>query len=304
MILIVGARGRLGGIVARRLLADGQAVRAMSRTPDRLAELHALGVEVVNGDLRDPTSLARACQGADSVFAAAHAFDSQGDNTPRSVDDAGNHALIDAARAAGVGHFVLTSILSARADHPVDIFRAKYAAEEYLRASGLSHTILRPSAFMELWGTIIGEPIARQGKALIFGHGVNPINWVSVNDVAHFAQLALTDPRAHGQAIEIGGPENLSLEQVVALCERTVGRTASKQHIPLPMMRMMRVLARPINPAFSRQVAAGVWMDTADMTFDPSATLKRFPITLTRFAAVIQRLYGQVASAASTMKAR
>lgn len=298
MILVVGARGRLGGIVARTMVADGQAVRAMSRTPDKLADLRALGAEVVCGDLRDPTTLAHACQGAESVFAAAHAFDSKGDNTPHAVDDAGNRALIDAARAAGVGHFVLTSILSARADHPVDMFRAKYRAEEYLRSSGLSHTILRPSAFMELWGTIIGEPIARQSKAMIFGRGVNPINWVSVNDVAHFALLALTDPTARGQAIEIGGPENLSLEQVVELCERATGRTASKQHIPLPMMRMMRVLARPFNPAFSRQVAAGVWMDTADMTFDPAATLKRFPTTLTPFADVIQRLYGRVASAA------
>ena len=298
MILIIGASGRLGGLVARQLLANGQAVRAMSRTPSSLAELRALGAETVVGDLRDHASLARACAGADMVFAAAHAFNSKGDNVPQTVDDTGNRALIDAAWAAGASHFVLTSILGARADHPVDAFRAKYAAEEHLRASGLSYSILRPTAYMELWATIIGEPIAQQGKAMIFGRGQNPINWVSARDVAHFAELALTDPQARGQVIEIGGPENLSFTQVVALCERAMGRTASKQHIPLPMMRVMRVLARPINSAFSRQVAAGILMDTADMTFDPADLLKRFPYMLTRFDDVVQRLYGRVASAA------
>ncbi|HEY7832428.1 MAG TPA: SDR family oxidoreductase [Ktedonobacterales bacterium] len=297
MILIVGASGRLGGMVARRLLAEGRPVRALSRMPAKVEELRALGAEVVTGDLRDAAALARACVGADSVFAAAHAFDSRGDNVPRTVDDTGNRALIDAARTAGVGHFLLTSIMGARADHPVDLFRAKYAAEEHLRASGLSYTILRPTAFMELWATIIGDPIARRGKALIFGRGTNPINWVAAQDVAHLAHIALDDARARGQVIAIGGPENLSLAQVVALCERAVGRAASKQHIPLPMMRVMRVLARPINPAFSRQIATGILMDTQDMTFDPAATLARFPLALTHFATVIQRQYAPAASA-------
>ncbi len=58
MILIVGASGRLGGAVARRLLAEGQPVRAMSRAPAKLEDLQALGAEVVAGDLRDPDSLA------------------------------------------------------------------------------------------------------------------------------------------------------------------------------------------------------------------------------------------------------
>src|SRR5579872_3719215 len=102
MILIVGASGRLGGTVARRLLAEGRPVRALSRAPERLADLARPGAEVVTADLRDPASRARACAGTRMVLAAAHAVVGKGDNQPRAVDDAGNRALIDAARAAGV----------------------------------------------------------------------------------------------------------------------------------------------------------------------------------------------------------
>jgi len=292
VILIVGASGRLGGVVARKLLAEGKSVRAMSRSAAKLDELRRLGADVVEGDLRDHASLARACAGVDGVLAAAHAFDSKGDNVPRAVDDIGNRALIDAARVEGVGHFVLTSIHGARANHPVDLFRAKHVAEEHLRASGLMYSILRPTAFMELWATIMGEPIMKRGKALIFGSGANPINFVSAHDVGLIAVRVLDGPRTRGEAIEIGGPENLTLVQVAELCERVLGRTASKRYIPLPMMRVMRVLARPISPAFSRRVTSAVDMDTSDMTFDSIEMLKRFPIQLTRFEEVLRRELG------------
>ena len=97
MILIVGASGRLGSIVAQNLLAQGKPVRVMTRTPLNLAHLKQQGVEVVSGDLRDPASLLRACQGVEQVLAAAHGLTGKGDNNPQTVDDTGNCQLIDAA---------------------------------------------------------------------------------------------------------------------------------------------------------------------------------------------------------------
>ncbi|MEO7000330.1 MAG: SDR family oxidoreductase [Ktedonobacterales bacterium] len=293
MILVVGARGRLGNAVARQLLAQGQAVRAMSRTPEALNDLRQLGAEVVAGDLRNPQALALACAGVDGVLAAAHAFDGHGDNVPQTVDHLGSRSLIDAACAAGVGHFVFTSIHGARHDHPIDLFRYKSLSEDYLRASGLNYTILRPTAFMELWAMIIGEPMLKQGKAMIFGRGVNPINFVAAGDVAGFATLAFETPQARNRIIEIGGPANLTFEQVVAIFERVTGRTVGKQHIPLPAMRALRLLMRPINPAFSRQISTGILMDTQDMTFDPAETLTQFPMRLTPMEEVAQRWYKQ-----------
>ena len=286
MILVVGARGRLGGLVARRLLAEGRAVRAMSRTPRALDALASAGAEVVAGDLRDMSSLMRACEGMDAVVSAAHAFDSKGDNTPRTVDGQGIGQLIEAARAAHVGHVVLLSIHGARADHPIDIYRYKYMAEQALKSSGLSYTIIRPTVFMELWLGLIAEPMLKRGQAMIFGRGVNPINFVSVTDVARFVQSGLFDPQARGLTIDVGGPENLSLSEVVTLIERVIGRQVKRQTIPLLVMRAMAVLMRPVNPAFGRQVAAGVLMDTQDMTLDPTQTLQRFPGPLRRMEEV------------------
>lgn len=292
MILIVGATSKLGRALIPLLLAEGVPVRAMTRAPEKAEDLRNAGVEIVAGDLRDPASLAKACVGAEKVLAAAHAFLGRGNNIPEKVDWAGNRHLIDAAKAAGVKHFVFTSALGAGADHPVDFFRIKYQVEEYLRHSGLSYTILRPAPFMEMWAELIGQPVVTGGKATIFGRGKTPVNFVSVEDVARFAKIALENESAKKQIISIGGPENLTVEQVVEIFERVCGRRAKKSHVPLPLMRVMRWLTRPINPALSRQVAMGIFMDTADQAFDMSDTLKRYPVELTRLEEVVRRRYG------------
>jgi NADH dehydrogenase len=292
MILIVGASGRLGSHITRSLLARGSPVRTMSRDRSKLAELVKLGAEPVIADLRDPASIARACEKVEKVIAAAHAFEAARGNNPRTVDDAGNRHLIDASRAAGVNHFVFTSVHDARPDHPVDFFRIKFRTEEYLRASGLGYTILRPTAFMEFWATLVGAPIVTSGKTTIFGRGTNPVNFVSVIDVAKCAVMALDNPASRNDVIEIGGPENLSLLQVADVFERATGKSAKKSHVPLPMMRVMKTLMKPFNETISRQIAAGVYMDTADQRLDMTDTLKRYPVSLTRLEDVVRAQYG------------
>jgi len=290
MILIVGASGRLGSIVAQRLLAQGKPVRAMTRTPLNLARLKQQGAEVVSGDLRNPATLLSACQGVEQVLMAAHALVGKGDNNPQTVDDAGNRQLIDAAKAAGVKHFIFVSVLGARPDSPLEFFRIKYRTEEYLRTSGLSFTIIRPSAFMDLWVQLIGQPILEQGKTTIFGRGNNPINFVAVEDVARFVCTVCEDPGACNRVVEVGGPENLTMNQVAEIFERTSGRQAKKRHVPLPMMRAMSILMQPVNPALSRQIRAGIYMDTANLCYDMTETARTFGIQLTPLEEVARRV--------------
>lgn len=291
MILVVGATSRVGTHVIPMLIAHGHAVRAMTRTPEKAEALQQLGAEVVQGDLRDPDSLARACAGVEKVLAAAHGFNpGQADNNPHTVDDLGNHHLIDAAKAAGVEHFVFVSILGVTPDSPMELFRIKYATEQYLKASGMSYTILRAAAFMEFWGAMVGEPILKSGKTTIFGSGNNPINFVSAADVAAFAVIALESINARNQTINVGGPENLTLNQVAELFEKVGGKPAKKTHVPLPMMRMMRVVVRPFNPMLSLQITGGILMDTKNQTCNMSATLQRYPVKLHRMEEMAQRM--------------
>jgi uncharacterized protein YbjT (DUF2867 family) len=286
MILIVGASGRLGSAVAQHLLAQGKSVRVMTRNPLGLAHLKQQGAEVMSGDLRNPASLSSACQGVEQVLATAHALVGKGDNNPSTVDGVGNRQLIDAARAAGVKHFIFVSVQGAGPDSPLEFFRIKYRTEEYLRASGLNFTILRPCAFMELWAQLVGQPILKQGKTTIFGRGNNPINFVAVEDVARFACIALDDPRANNQVLEIGGPENLTMNQVAEIFERASGQQAKKRHIPLPMMRVMSILMQPINPALSRLMRNSIYMDTANLRYDMTETARAFEVELTPFEVV------------------
>jgi NADH dehydrogenase len=282
MNLIIGATGNLGGAVARLLLNEGKSVRALTRTPEKADALKKLGAEVVTGDVRDRQSLDLACQGIEKIFATSHSFEGKGKSSPQIVDGQGNRHLIDAAKAAGVKHFVFTSALGARPDHPVDFYRIKYQTELYLKASGLSYTILRPAAFMDSWAEMIGRPIVDQKKVTIFGSGRNPVNYIAVRDVASFAKIGLENPAARNQIIEIGGPENLTTEQVIEIFERITGKKAQKSYTPIPVMKVMKILTRPFNPVLSRMITAGINFDTTDQTFDMTATLKKYPVPLMR----------------------
>lgn len=293
MILVVGATGRLGTRVIPHLLAQGERVRAMTRTPStaQAESLRNQGAEVVRGDLRDPASLARACDGVDKVLDAAHGFTpGQADNNVRTVDEAGNRNLIDAAKAAGVRHFVFVSILGAAPDSPMELFRIKYEAERYLQTSGLSYTVLRAAAYIEFWAAMVGDPILKTGKVTIFGRGENPINFVSADDVAKFCVIALEDPNARDLVISVGGPENLTFNQVAELFEKVGQRSARKTHVPLPVMRVLTPAIRPINPMLSMQVMGGILMDTENQAFDMTATLEQFPMELTRLEDVARRM--------------
>jgi len=228
MILIVGASGRLGRGVAALLLARGKSVRVTTRTLEKVDDLKRLGAEVVAADLRDPKSLRQALRGIDLVFVAAHGYPGEDDNNPHTVDEIGMRGLIAMARAAGAARFVFTSALGARADHPVDFLRIKHGIEKHLRESVLGYTILRPASFMESRIDVIARQIVDKGEFTVVGRGDNPINFVSVDDVARLTTLVLDNPTTRGEVIEIGGPENLTLLQVAGMVQDALGRARGR----------------------------------------------------------------------------
>jgi uncharacterized protein YbjT (DUF2867 family) len=293
MILIAGGTGTLGTQVTRLLTERGLEVRVLTRNPDRAEHLRGDLVEIVSGDVRDARAVERAVAGARTVVSAIHGFAGTDPAGPEAVDRQGNSSLIKAAKEEGATeHFVLVSIQAAAPDHPMELFRMKYLAEQELKASGLAWTIIRPTAYMETWAALIGEPLLKSGRTRIFGRGENPTNFVSAYDVARFVELAVVDPAIRGEVVEVGGPENLSMKQVAHIFETVCGKAGKVSHVPLPVMRLMSVLMRPINPTLAGQIHAGIVMDTHDFSFDPSETIRRYPSTpLTSLAEVVRRDY-------------
>ncbi len=146
---------------------------------------------------------------------------------------------------------------------------------------------------METWVKLVGEPLIKTGATRIFGRGTNPINFVSVFDVARFVELAVVDPALREVLVEVGGPENLSMRQFVQTIETVTGRRGTTRSVPLPLMRLMAVLMRPLNPMLARQIQAGVVMDTSDMTFEASERRRRYgAIALTSLTEAVRRDYG------------
>jgi uncharacterized protein YbjT (DUF2867 family) len=289
VILVAGGSGRLGTLIVQRLTALDLDVRVLTRDRRRTAHLDGSRVEVIEGDVRDRGSLGAAMVGVDTVVSAIHGFGDIGDVSPASVDRDGNRHLIDAAAAAHAA-VVLMSIVGASATHPIELFRMKHAAEEYLRASGAPWTIVRATAFAEFWLDLLDKTAGTSGRPVIFGRGSNPINFVSVSDVAALAERAVLDPSARGATLQIGGPQNVSFNELAADLQRASGRTAPPRHVPRPMLRLLAAVLGPVQPNRARQIRAALAMDTMDLTFAPTDLHRRFPeLPVTSLADILTR---------------
>ena len=292
MITIAGGTGNLGSALVPRLVTRGLALRVITRDPTHVPANMPPGVEVAVADVRDSAALRRAIAGSQTVVSAITGFGGRDAAGAPAIDRDGNHNLIEAAKAAGVEHFILLSIAQATADHPIELFRMKFAAEQELRQSGLAWTIIRPTAYMETWVGIVGGPLLQTGKTRIFGAGNNPINFVSAQDVAGLVELAVVEHGLRNRSIDVGGPANVTFNELAASFEATTGRTGEKSHAPVPMMRAMSVLLRPVKPILAAQMQASVVMDTRDMRFDGLAARREFPsVASTSLEAMITRDY-------------
>jgi uncharacterized protein YbjT (DUF2867 family) len=121
-----------------------------------------------------------------------------------------------------------------------------------------------------------------QRKVVLFGHGRNPRNFVAAEDVARFALLALHDPALAGEAIDIGGPDNLTPMDVVQLYEDLTGQQARITRIPLTVPRVAYPLLRPLHPGISQVLQLAILAETTDQSFDVLPLQQRFGIPLTR----------------------
>lgn len=275
MNLVVGATGMLGGEICRLLGERGTRVRALVRgtsSPDKAARLKGLGAELVRGDLKDHISVNAACRGASAVISTASStLSRQEGDSIETVDRQGQLALIDAAAAASVRHFIFISFPKVDVEFPLQ--SAKRAVEESLRRSGMTYTILQPTFFVEVWlSPALGFDLVN-GKAQVYGAGENKISWISFQDVAKFAVAALDNPQAKNAVLRLGGPDALSPLEVVRLAEQTTGKKFTVQHVPEDALRSQHGAATdPLQQSFAALMLYYARGDVIDM----KGTLRAF----------------------------
>jgi len=279
MFLVVGATGDLGSRIVHRLVRDrGGLVRCLVRAGADLSTLPAAGVELVEGDLTQPESLAAACEDVETVVASATVIGRRlaGARRPsiRDVDEIGMAALVDAAERAKVSRFVYVSFARAGRSYGTPLEIAKIGTEERLAATSMRRVVVRPDAFQEIHLGPLGRFDVAKGKVTVMGKGDNPRRWVATEDVAALVAAVSIEPDPPPE-IDFGGPEPLTRNQAIEVAERATGRPFKVQRMPLPVVKAAaRVLPRA-NDALASIFGTGLMQDLTPVTWDDSALTTR-----------------------------
>ncbi|MEP6987148.1 MAG: SDR family oxidoreductase [Chloroflexota bacterium] len=277
MILVVGATGSLGGMITQQLLKHGKSVRILVRPSSNYKSLVDMGAQPVIGDLKDRASLDKACDGITTVITTANSAQRGGEDNVETVDLNGNHSLIDAAKAAGVKHFIFTSALGSDVNSPVPFVQAKAKTEQHLRETGMNYTILAPNIFMGAWlGVIVGLAVQNQQPVSLVGSGEKKHTFIAEPDIAAFAMAAVDNPVAANQYIAIGGPEALSWLDIFKIAGHVLGHELEIKRIPptepIPFVPIHAGMAMSGLMAFS---------DTYETPIDMVETAKTYGVRLT-----------------------
>ncbi|GAB4575230.1 MAG: SDR family oxidoreductase [Anaerolineae bacterium] len=287
MILLVGATGRLGGNVARRLLAEGHAVRVLVHPDSDYDALERAGCEPILGDIKYPESFGPAFYEIETVISTASATEPEDwlDSYQR-LDLNGNRNLIDAARAAGVGQFIFLSELGADPEHPVPYFCAKGRIEAHLRLSGMPYTILAAAPLIEVWvERLIFRPLRAGYPASVIGEGTRRHSLLSEVDLVAFTTAVIGHPAAQNQTLAVGGPEVVSWLDVVVRLEEVIGHEIPVQHY------RPGALLPELSPDIS-QIAAN--FEAFDYALDMDELARTFGVALTPLDVTLSRVAGSL----------
>lgn len=221
-IVVTGATGQQGGAVARHLLKQqGFAVRALTRdsTKEAAKALARQGAEIVQANLDDASSIRRSLEGAYGVFSVQNFMETGYDGEIHQ-----GKTLADAAKAAGVKHFVYTSVVSADRKTGLPHFESKWQIEQHIHKLGIPFTILRPAFFMQNWHHYMRDQIL-QGTLPLPLDPNRSLQQISVEDIGAFAVVAFQNPnRWQGRTLELAA-EELTMLKVADLLSRALGRS-------------------------------------------------------------------------------
>jgi uncharacterized protein YbjT (DUF2867 family) len=222
VILLTGVTGKTGGETAKQLLARGVKFRALVRNEAKAEGLKAAGVELVVGDIGDASAVTRALQGVEKALLLLPNGKTQQANEQQFTDLAG---------AAGVKHLVKLSSMEAVAHAETPIPQAHWAVEEYIRASGIPWTMVKPNFFMQNLLASANSIKTQKKFSLPMGEGTTGM--ADIRDIAAVCVEVLTGKGHTGKSYEITGPEVLTFHDVAARFSEVLGEKI--EYVPMPM---------------------------------------------------------------------
>src|SRR5215207_439871 len=222
IIAIAGATGQQGNAVARKLLADGWQVRALTRDTGKpvAQELKSLGAELVAGDMENRAELEAAFEDAYGVFSVQNFWLP---NVGFNGEIRQGKNVADAAKAAGVQHLVYSSVGAAHRGMGQKHFESKWIVEQHIQSLDISYTILRPAFFMENYNWSRAQIL----NGTLTSIGLRPekeLQSIAVEDIGAFTALVFANPEQYtGKTIELSGDE-LTESQIAQTFTKVIGR--------------------------------------------------------------------------------
>ncbi len=248
-ILVAGGTGFVGGAIVRELRSRGRLVAVLTRRPERAAgRLPDASVEARGGDITRPETLPAALAGVDTVVQCVQ-FPGYPVESPRrgrtfmDVDAAGTANLVAAAARAGARKLVYLSGVGADPDSRRSWYRAKGLAERAVAAAGPRYVIVRPTWIYGPDDVSLNRFVRVirlvPGFFPQIGPGTQRINPILIDDVAGLVADVIDGETADGRTLEVGGPEVLTLDDIVGAAMRALGRSKPIVHFPLGLVKLV-----------------------------------------------------------------
>jgi uncharacterized protein YbjT (DUF2867 family) len=288
-VFVAGATGFVGRHIANKLVAHGHSVVALAhkRADEVLKEA---AVEKREGSILDLNSLRSATKGAGAIVNAVGIIKEAKGKTFDGIHRKGVENLIAAAKENGIKRFIQISALGTGTGIDTAYFRTKEAGEKTLSASGLAWTIFRPAMIFGSGDGFSTEMLALMKKGPfipVAGNGNYKLQMVYIDDVAECVALSLQKPETIGQTYCLGGPDIMTMNEVLDFLAHWKGIHKPKIHIPFFIMRLLAAIMQavlpnpPVTPGQLKMLLAG-------RTCDPAVAFKVFGITFKPWAEAIK----------------
>lgn len=251
MILVTGGTGFVGSHLIGRMRQEGIPVRAIVRDPDKARSLIEIGVDVVKGDVSNSASLEKAATGVERVIHLVGIIQKAAGATFQDVHVEGTRRVMEAAKKADVRHFFYLSALGTRPDAKSEYHKTKWAAEELVRAGGMPYTIMRPSLIYgagDQFTIRLSEMIRLSPFLPVIGSGRSKVQPIFIDDVAACILKAVTSDCCLNGVYEIGGPDQLSYEEVTLAIAEAMGVKRHALHLPLFFMKSAAAVFEAVLP--------------------------------------------------------